>query len=234
VRLKSTIAVLMLAAAAVVGLSSILVSVDHRLAAQQIRLEAQIVLAERQAERLEAVLRRLEGVTSPSSITEGAGGKVKHAPRAAADPTQQIHPPPTPGADVGAQFRPGPAPGGATPHRRESASNAPQRGLALVATFETESNSSEWGKRTADEITRAYEAEPFFARFDGALTTDCRVTTCLVTWSVPVADPNDPELAMAKYELMALAAQKEQPVRRMQSVRHTEKGRTIIQFYVAR
>jgi hypothetical protein len=233
VRLKSTIAGLLLAAAAVVGFGYVLVSVDHRLTTQQTRIEQQIVRAERQTERLEAALRRLEGLTAPSSIRTRAGATVEHAHRALSEPPQGIHHPSIPGAEVGTELRPGPASREASRQQQGAASKAPQRGLALKASFETESGSSEWGKRTADQITRSYEAEPFFARFDGALTTDCRITTCLVTWAVPVVDPNDPELAMAKYELMALAAQKEQPVRRMQSVRHTEKGRTVIKLYLA-
>jgi hypothetical protein len=54
-----------------------------------------------------------------------------------------------------------------------------------------------------------------------------------MTWSVPYVDPNDSALAMAKFELMALAAQKEPPVRRMHGVRRTEQGRTVIDVYLS-
>lgn len=232
-RPRSTIAGLLLAAA-VVGLSALLVSVEHRLTVQQARIEQQILRAERQSERLEAALRRLEGVASSSVITAGVGGQVEPDPRAIA-PLRLMHHPSTPGAEVGTALRPGPAPLEAAAQRRQGPdSNAPRRGPALAAAFATESGSSAWGRGTADQITRAYEAEPFFAQFDGALKTDCRIATCRVTWTAPVVDPNDPELTMAKYELMALAAQKEPPVRRMQGVRRTEKGRTVIELYLAR
>jgi hypothetical protein len=58
--------------------------------------------------------------------------------------------------------------------------------------------------------------------FGAILPLEGKITNCLMTWAAPVVDPNDTALAMAERERMALAAQKEPPVRRMQSVRRTE------------
>jgi len=234
VTFKSKIAGQLLATGLVAALAYIVVSVNNRVTAQQARIEKQIFLAERQIDRLEAVLRRLEGITSLSSITQGARGRAQTTHHSLAEQSQQLHQPSAPDADMRVPVHPESESWKVAQHRQGTDSVVPQRRLALVAAFEKESSLSEWGKAMAMRIERAYETEPFFARFDGALKANCRTTTCVVTWTVPVVDSKDPELAMAEYELMALAAQKEQPVRRMQSVRHTEKGRTIIQFYVAR
>jgi hypothetical protein len=81
----------------------------------------------------------------------------------------------------------------------------------VVTRHESEWGQSEWGAASAKAITRAFVAQPFFNRHGGDLVADCRQTTCKVEWSLPDLDGMPTEareemLALAHYELLALAA----------------------------
>lgn len=233
-RIRSNIAGSLLVTAAAVGVGYLLVSLDHRLTAQAMRLEQHLIRAEQRAARLEPTLRKLEGMAAAPSATQGTGDNLKHKSSAFSPRPQRIRRPANSSPEVGLEFQPSPASGKGIEQPQRFTLDASQDGLALAAVFERESGLSEWGARIAAQIARSYDAEPFFAKFDGVLKTDCREMTCLMTWTVSNDDPNDPELAMAKFELMALAAQKEPAVRRMHSLRRTENGRTVINLYLSR
>lgn len=211
-----------------------LFSLDNRLMAAGIRVERKVGRAELQTARLEAALRTIAGLAAASSPAQGAGAgaEVEERPAAFTQSARQVPHPADSAPHVAAGFRPSPAAGKSVQQPQGAASNAPQHGLTLVAISERESGRSEWGKRTAARIARSYEVDPFFARLNGSLGTDCRLKTFLNTWAVPVVDSGDP--ALAQLELMALAAQKEPPARRMHSVRRPEHGRTVTNLDVKR
>jgi len=77
--------------------------------------------------------------------------------------------------------------------------------------YDHEWNQSDWGKAAADAIDAAIPKHPFFSRYGGDFVTDCKMTTCRIEWLLPNTDQlSDRErgelLAMARYEMLALAA----------------------------
>lgn len=82
----------------------------------------------------------------------------------------------------------------------------------LPLTHTSERGVSPWGEQIAVAVENQYAADPFFASFGGELSTDCRQTTCKLTWTMPPPENLDPaELdimqSTAHYELASLAAE---------------------------
>ncbi|MFN2201994.1 MAG: hypothetical protein ACK2UO_12355 [Caldilineaceae bacterium] len=77
--------------------------------------------------------------------------------------------------------------------------------------YDHEWNQSDWGKAAADAIDAAIPKHPFFSRYGGDFVTDCKMTTCRVEWFLPNTDQlsageREELLAMARYEMLGLAA----------------------------
>lgn len=87
----------------------------------------------------------------------------------------------------------------------------PIRVETMPITHAGETGVSPWGEQVAVGIESQYSSDPFFGRFGGELSTDCRQTTCKLTWFMPPAEnmaPGELDLvqSMAHYELATLAA----------------------------
>jgi hypothetical protein len=87
----------------------------------------------------------------------------------------------------------------------------------VLTTHASESGVSPWAEQTAFAVENQYASAPFFGRFGGDLSTDCRQTTCKLEWSMPPAESLAPEDAdmirsFAHYELAALAAAEGRPL----------------------
>lgn len=233
-KIKSQIAGLLMAASVIGAFGYLLITIKSDLRVQQARIEQQIDFTQRQLERIESLILRLEGTAAQSPMLEAGPGSVTDIDQRPPQFPLQPRQPWIPDTDSLKGFPERQVSSEGAANWQVLASEGPRQRLPLAEAFEADTGASDWSKAMAADIARAYETEPFFERFNGVLLTDCKKATCLVAWTLPVVDPSDPELAMAEYELMALSAQKEHSVRRMQSQRRIENGRTIIELYVSR
>jgi len=81
----------------------------------------------------------------------------------------------------------------------------------LVEEFQGDWGQSDWGRSAAAAIEQSIPDHPFFGKFEGDFVTDCREKTCRVEWYLPDMDDlsqkdRDELVAMARYEMLALAA----------------------------
>ena len=88
---------------------------------------------------------------------------------------------------------------------------------AIVTTHQEEIGHSRWGEASSEKILQAFADTPYFADYGGDLAADCRQTTCRLEWTMPRPDglpraESEKMLALAKYELFALASENSEQV----------------------
>jgi hypothetical protein len=102
----------------------------------------------------------------------------------------------------------------------------------LKNTFASDAGQSEWGALTASRVTEEFYSEPYFAQFGGNMVTECRSSTCKVEWVVPTEAASDTAFAMAKMELMAVAARDNQQISQLHTESRTENDQIVVSVYL--
>ncbi|MCG6860166.1 MAG: hypothetical protein LJE70_02595 [Chromatiaceae bacterium] len=102
----------------------------------------------------------------------------------------------------------------------------------LKDAFASDAGQSEWGALTASRVTEEFYSEPYFAQFGGNMVTECRSSTCKVEWVVPTEAASDTAFAMAKMELMAVAARDNQQISQLHTESRTENDQIVVSVYL--
>lgn len=110
---------------------------------------------------------------------------------------------------------------------------------SLDGAYSSETQISEWGARTAGMLDQAFAASGFFSRYGGRVDIGCKETTCRIAWPIMnMADRSDAEydqsLALAEYELMALAAKSGEQVGRLETTQTNDDGVPTVVLYFSR
>ena len=92
----------------------------------------------------------------------------------------------------------------------------------LATRFQSEGKVSDWGKRSEEGINYASGASDYIQGYGGKVDTECRESTCRVTWYLPslddlTADQRERLLMLGRSELAALATQGASNVGRLES-----------------